>query len=92
MVSNENFRFDNAARGAFSEYLDVRMQQPRFSNARSVRNAVERCRLRQAKRLVELSRPLTKDDLMTLTAADVYGSSVFESKVSSERLDREAQM
>ncbi|MBJ8348402.1 AAA family ATPase [Antrihabitans sp. YC2-6] len=92
MVSNENFRFDHAARGAFSEYLDVRMQQPRFSNARSVRNAVERCRLRQAKRLVELSRPLTKDDLMTLTAADVYGSSVFESKVSSERLDREAQM
>ena len=54
MVTAENFRFDEAARQAFSEYLDLRMQQPRFSNARSVRNAIERCRLRQAKRLVEL--------------------------------------
>ena len=53
------------------------MQQPRFSNARSVRNAVERSRLRQTKRLVELHRPLTKADLTTITSADVYGSSVF---------------
>lgn len=53
------------------------MRQPRFSNARSVRNAVERCRLRQAKRLVELKRPLSKADLVTLTAEDVYGSSIF---------------
>lgn len=77
MVVDENFRFDEGARKAFSEYLEIRMRQPRFSNARSVRNAVERCRLRQAKRLVELKRPLTKADLVTLTAEDVYGSSVF---------------
>jgi hypothetical protein len=77
MVAAESFRFEDAARTAFSEYLALRQQQPRFSNARSVRNAVERCRLRQAKRLVELDRPLTRDDLVTLTAADVYGSSVF---------------
>ncbi len=79
MVVEENFRFDDEARQAFSEYLAIRMRQPRFSNARSVRNAVERCRLRQAKRLVELKRPLTKADLVTLTAEDVYGSSVFRS-------------
>ena len=78
MVAGENFRFDKPAYEAFGEYLALRMQQPRFSNARSVRNAVERCRLRQAKRLVELRRPLTKDDLMTLTAEDVYGSSLFD--------------
>ena len=77
MVAAESFRFEDAARTAFSEYLALRQQQPRFSNARSVRNAVERCRLRQAKRLIELDRPLTRDDLVTLTAADVYGSSVF---------------
>ena len=77
MVTGENFRFDDAAHAAFSEYLARRMEMPRFSNARSVRNAVERCRLRQAKRLVELQRPLTRDDLVTLTAADVYGSSLF---------------
>ena len=54
-----------------------RMTNPRFSNARSVRNAIERCRLRQAKRLVELQRPLTKDDLITINEQDVHGSSLF---------------
>ncbi|TCM44934.1 AAA family ATPase [Kribbella sp. VKM Ac-2568] len=78
MVASENFRFDEAAHQAFSEYLSRRMEQPRFSNARSVRNAIERSRLRQARRLVELRRPLRKEDLVTLTADDIYGSSVFE--------------
>jgi probable Rubsico expression protein CbbX len=77
MVASENFRFDDEARAAFSEYLTKRMEQPRFSNARSVRNAVERSRLRQARRLVELRRPLRKEDLVTLTAEDIYGSSIF---------------
>jgi hypothetical protein len=53
------------------------MNQPRFSSARSVRNAIERCRLRQARRLVALDRPLGKEDLVLLTAEDIYGSSVF---------------
>ncbi|MFQ6330691.1 AAA family ATPase [Nocardia sp. CWNU-33] len=77
MVARENFRFDDAARSAFAEYVELRMRRPRFSNARSVRNALDRCRLRQAKRLVELRLPLTKTDLITLTAQDVHGSSVF---------------
>jgi probable Rubsico expression protein CbbX len=77
MVASEGFRFDDTAREAFSEYLTRRMQQPRFSNARSVRNAIERCRLRQARRLVAMDRPLGKDDLIKLSAEDIYGSSVF---------------
>lgn len=77
MVARENFHFDLPAQSAFAEYLERRMTRPRFSNARSVRNALDRCRLRQAKRLVELHRPLTKTDLITLTDRDVYGSSVF---------------
>ncbi|MEV5966350.1 AAA family ATPase [Kribbella sp. NPDC051952] len=77
MLTSENFRFDDAAQTAFSEYLTRRMGRPRFSNARSVRNAIERSRLRQARRLVELRRPLRKEDLVTLTADDIYGSSVF---------------
>ncbi len=84
MVAAENFRFDDAARQAFAEYLDLRMGQPRFSNARSVRNAIERTRLRQARRLVELHRPLTKEDLITLTAQDVYGSSVFRARTTED--------
>jgi probable Rubsico expression protein CbbX len=77
MVASESFRFDEQAREVFSEYLTRRMARPRFSNARSVRNAIERCRLRQARRLVALHRPLGKQDLITLTAEDIYGSSVF---------------
>lgn len=77
MVESEGFRMSDAAREAFSEYLTRRMEQPRFSNARSVRNAIERCRLRQARRLVVLDRPLGKADLVTFEAEDVYGSSLF---------------
>jgi probable Rubsico expression protein CbbX len=77
MLAKERFRFDDAARVAFAEYIRTRMTQPRFSNARSIRNAIERSRLRQAKRLVEWGRPLTKSDLMTITEEDVRGSSVF---------------
>ncbi|MBC7303408.1 MAG: AAA family ATPase, partial [Nocardia sp.] len=79
MVESEGFAFDDDAHKAFDEYLTLRRGQPRFSNARSVRNAIERCRLRQARRLVALDRPLGKPDLITLTAEDVYGSSVFGS-------------
>jgi len=77
MVASENFRFDEPAHDAFADYLSRRMTQPRFSNARSVRNAIERSRLRQARRLVGLQRPLRKEDLITITAADIYGSSLF---------------
>lgn len=82
MVKRENFEFDADARDAFDDYLTLRMKRPRFSNARSVRNAIERCRLRQARRLVDLKRPLTKDDLIQLTADDVRGSSVFDDEAA----------
>jgi len=78
MVAGENFQFDEQAREAFDEYLNLRMARPNFSNARSVRNAIERCRLRHARRLVALDRPLGKRDLVTLTAEDVRGSSLFD--------------
>ncbi|WP_406052360.1 AAA family ATPase [Kribbella sp. NBC_00889] len=84
MLTSENFRFDDAAQSAFSEYLTKRMRRPRFSNALSVRNAIERSRLRQARRLVELRRPLRKEDLITLTADDIYGSSVFLAETACE--------
>jgi probable Rubsico expression protein CbbX len=83
MVVGENFRFDEDARVAFARYIALRRPRPRFANARSVRNAVERCRLRQAKRLVELTRPLTRTDLITLTAQDVYGSSLFAAEAQT---------
>ncbi|MQY22118.1 Protein CbbX [Nocardia sp. RB20] len=77
MAEGEQFRLDPDAVTALGEYLELRMARPLFANARSLRNALERCRLRQARRLVDLHRPLRRTELITLTAADVYGSSVF---------------
>ncbi|HEY6274694.1 MAG TPA: hypothetical protein VIX86_00015 [Streptosporangiaceae bacterium] len=61
---------------AFRDYLTRRMQQPRFANARSVRNAMERARLRHAHRLAtDLERGWTRDDLMRLEPADILADS-----------------
>ncbi len=79
MLHDMNYKFDAAARSAFERYIAIRKAQPLFSNARSVRNALDRIRLRQANRLVsDLDRVLSADDIMTLDAADVLASRVFE--------------
>ena len=87
MVAKDNFAFDAAAERAFAEYLSIRMTKPNFSNARSVRNAIERTRLRQARRLVELDRPITKSDLVTFTEEDVRGSSHFAEAEAAEPVE-----
>jgi probable Rubsico expression protein CbbX len=78
MLAAQNYRFVPEARDAFVRYIALRKAQPLFSNARSIRNALDRIRLRQANRLVsELDRVLCCDDLMTIEAADVLASRVF---------------
>ena len=54
------------------------MKQPRFANGRSIRNAIDRARLRQANRLFERDDELAERDLVTIEAEDIYKSSVFE--------------
>ena len=59
-------------------YIALRKTQPLFSNARSVRNALDRMRLRQANRLVaDLDRTLTSEEVMSLEVSDVLASRVF---------------
>jgi probable Rubsico expression protein CbbX len=77
MLSRDQYAFDDEARATFAEYLQLRMTQPRFAQARSVRNALERARLRQAHRLVSLDTAISRGDLMTLTAPDIRASRVF---------------
>jgi probable Rubsico expression protein CbbX len=78
MLATMNYRFGAGAREAFDEYLQRRIAQPHFANARSVRNALDRMRLRQASRLfAERERVLTRDDLITIEAPDVRASRVF---------------
>jgi probable Rubsico expression protein CbbX len=78
MVAKMNYRFDAEARSAMRDYIARRMEQPRFANARSIRNALDRARLRQANRLfAERGQPLDRTALQTITAADIRASRVF---------------
>ena len=78
MLGTMNYRFGEGAREAFESYLQRRIPLPHFANARSVRNALDRARLRQASRLfVDRDRELTRDDLTTLMPADILASRLF---------------
>jgi probable Rubsico expression protein CbbX len=78
MLDALNFRFSAEGREAFVRYIGARMRQPLFSNARSIRNALDRARLRQANRLMrDLDRELSAEDLMTIESPDITASRVF---------------
>lgn len=78
ILAQENYRFSEEAMAAFSEYIERRMQLPFFANARSIRNAIDRARMRQANRLFNrMGSSLTKHDLMTIEAEDITASRVF---------------
>ncbi|UPM50232.1 CbbX protein [Synechococcus sp. A10-1-5-1] len=83
ILAEENYRFSDEALAAFTDYIDRRMQLPFFANARSIRNAIDRARMRQANRLFNVmnSSQLTKLDLMTLEAEDITASRVFSGEV-----------
>jgi probable Rubsico expression protein CbbX len=78
MLVAQNYRFGAGAAEAFERYLGLRIAQPHFANARSVRNALDRARLRQASRLfADRDRALTADDLSTIAPHDILASRVF---------------
>lgn len=78
MLAAQNYRFSPDGEKAFGEYIRLRMTMKYFANARSVRNALDRARLRQANRLFKSAkRSLTSLDLMTIEAEDIRASRVF---------------
>ena len=77
MLDQQNFRFDDAARAAFAQYIPLRRMQPHFANARSIRNALDRMRLRLAYRVFETGALVSRDDLITIREADVRASRVY---------------
>jgi probable Rubsico expression protein CbbX len=79
LLEQQNYHFAPDARVAFAEYLEHRTGQPNFANARSVRNALDRARLRQASRLfADPTRRFSAEDLTTIVAADIRASRVFQ--------------
>lgn len=78
MLETMQYRFDDDARRVFTDYLERRMAQPHFANARSVRNALDRARLRHASRLMQDSASVADDSsLTTITPPDLLASRVF---------------
>jgi probable Rubsico expression protein CbbX len=76
MLAQQSYEFTPKTREVFRQYLDRRREQPRFANARSVRNALERARLRQANRLVTAGTPVGRDDLLRIEPEDFLASRV----------------
>ncbi len=77
MLMRMNYRFDDAARATMREYIEQRLVQPHFANARSMRNALDRARLRQANRLFDTPGAIDADALMRIAAEDLRASRVF---------------
>ena len=87
MLGEQSYFFDEGGRKAMVEYIDLRRKQPHFANARSIRNALDRARLRQANRLFTHAKgPLTADTLSAITEADIRGSRVFSGGLDVDRL------
>jgi len=82
MLSRMHYRLDAEARAAFEDYLARRIRQPNFANARSIRNALDRARLRQASRIfadaLQGAGPSSSEALTLLSAADIRASRVFD--------------
>ncbi len=79
MLAEQNYRMSRDAETALHEYIRRRNTMEHLANARSIRNALDRARLRQANRLfASAKKTVTKIDLMTIEAEDILASRVFK--------------
>ena len=77
MLGQQAYELTPAAQMALREYVERRVRRPRFAHARSIRNAIDRARMRQASRLYNRREALGRPDLITIEAEDILASSVF---------------
>ena len=89
MVGGMNYQLDADAEKVMQEYIHLRKQQPHFANARSIRNALDRARLRQANRIFKLAMEgtatVTAHELSTISADDLRASRVFSGGLASDK-------
>jgi probable Rubsico expression protein CbbX len=91
MLGAQNYSFDSESHQVFIEYLELRMKQPHFANARSVCNAIDRMKLRQASRLVARGGRVPKEELIRIAAEDIRQSRVFRGGSDLEDTSAEAR-
>jgi probable Rubsico expression protein CbbX len=83
MLEQMQYRMSDSAATALTEYIERRREQPNFANARSIRNALDRARLRHASRVLgRVDVTLSRNELMTLESADLRASRVFDASRS----------
>jgi hypothetical protein len=79
-----NYKLNEKSKAAFAEYITLRRKQPHFANARSIRNAIDRIRLRQANRVFKTSKgPINSDVLSIIEEVDIRQSRVFSGGIDS---------
>nr|YP_009296422.1 putative rubisco expression protein [Thorea hispida]AOM65357.1 putative rubisco expression protein [Thorea hispida]ARX95918.1 putative rubisco expression protein [Thorea hispida] len=78
MIQEQQYKFAPDVDQVLLDYTTLRMKQPHFANARSIRNAIDRARMRQANRIfASKSKILTKADLITIQSEDILKSRLF---------------
>jgi probable Rubsico expression protein CbbX len=79
MLAEQQYRITEEGKKVFLQYIELRKQQPLFANARSIKNAIDRARMRQANRIFELNSTveLSKSDIVTLDIKDFLQSRIF---------------
>ena len=78
MLDEQQYQLTLDAEVALSQYIQLRKAKPLFANARSVKNALDRARMRQANRIFDSrGKVLTKRELVNLEAEDILQSTVF---------------
>ena len=85
ILAQQNYRLSAGAREALAAYVTARRTQPHFANARSIRNALDRARLRQANRMLAADRPISLEELSTIDAPDILASRVFAAASPAEK-------
>ena len=78
MVQEQQYRLTEESASVLLDYIKIRKEYPHFANARSVRNAIDRARMRQANRMFNAgNKVLTKSDLVTIQPEDILKSRLF---------------
>jgi len=78
MLEQQSYELAPDAEPALREYVERRVERPRFAFGRSIRNAIDRARMRQASRLYDRRDTLGRADLVTIEEADIRASSIFD--------------
>ena len=78
MLQDQQYQLTTDAQNALRQYIQKRKEKPLFANARSVKNALDRARMRQANRIFDSrGQVLTKKELVNIEANDILQSTVF---------------